>query len=211
MNSDPLHPDVMRAFNFTLNDLEANRASILSEAQTTHLERSNQANRLLYVAIAALFIAPSLCMSDHLLQAVLLLSAFSVLAYGTFDRRAINRDIQRARINYLHGALEFRRSPTSWNNQSYLLRLRHDTRRKKTFNLTKDQWGTLREHYIGGLYRVYYTPHTSSVIALEPLNELEQPLLEANWSAAAPSLDAVVAAADAANIEDSVAPLADRG
>jgi hypothetical protein len=159
--------DYMRIFNFTTDDLAANRAGRLTAAQAQFLRGQKLHRRQLYrfagIVLGIMFVAGLLAggLADDLGIALLTLLIVGPLLLAVFLlARNVSRDLRRDAKNgvvvAVRGEIGTRDTGTD------LLMLVG----QRPFNITESQYAQLRLAY--GPVTAYIAPESGTVLAVEP-------------------------------------------
>lgn len=163
--------DLPRLFNFTLHDLDSNRAGELSDMQQYRLRLRQRRGILMG---AALVIAGALVATGFIFMGgrtenpiltfvgigVTLCSAAITGIFGRFWMR-LNADIQANRAQIFEGELERVIKPMSRSVVTYLVRVGD-----AEVVISKDAFKALKH---GARYRLYRTPYSGILLAIEPI------------------------------------------
>jgi hypothetical protein len=169
-------PDLMRIFDFTPADLEANRAGKLSERQIEKLSSRKKQGQWLAgmgCVAAAVFVLPILLsgisssMNDGATSILTLLVVMSLpvvyVTLGVMDR---NADLSRNRPQVYLGQLHIREQygkfgPSYWISEVNI-------QISSTAYALFDNYAYIRGKDI--TFRLYYAPNSSEVLSLEVVN-----------------------------------------
>ena len=165
------HPDLMRVFDFSADDLAANRDGNLSEMQVYTLKLRLRNSVLIGVGILLLlaFIA-TLCLFLGSRQSSVILTLTGVgvticsaAVMGNFARGwlRLNADIRGGKAQRHHGKLERIVKPVTRNVVVYLIRVDG-----AEFNIGKDAFKLFAHEKI---YTVYRAPYSGQLMSIETL------------------------------------------
>lgn len=173
----PTNPDsdLMRIFDFTAADLEANRAGKLTERQAKRLRHLiNNEIRFLSIPVGALLVIawfivikiisvvpPNYDKLPIIIVAMGVLPTFLSIYYLGYKKIRFIRDIQNGDIDALQGTIKI------WTvkNDSYLAVL--DRRLNLDFNLEYTSRARLQKLPKETIFRVYFVPNSKMVVAME--------------------------------------------
>lgn len=173
--TDATFPAVLAtAFEFTENDLHANRQGHLSDDQIRWLRTNAQAYQAgmfpcgVIAAVLALTAAALATMSGWLqllalVVAGLALMAVALLGYTVWYGRHFRRDIREQRVRSIEGQMH-KDVTTHRRSASIIYTIEVDGSRHV---VNKEQFTAVRE---GRPYRLYVTPLAGMLLTLEPLD-----------------------------------------
>lgn len=174
-------PDLMRIFNFTADDLEANRAGKLSERQIERLaERRNRDRRIagigcLVVIIIALWmiqmvLSPSAPENSGSTILIFLIIGGLIVGYiylGAMDRQT---DLNRRKVESDVNEINVWESRGKWGERDYDISIYPLSYRiSKSFYM--DVQAYLRQKGTKNRFRVYYAPESKELLSIEVVDK----------------------------------------
>lgn len=166
--------DLLWLFNFTLHDLDANRAGELSDMQQYRLRLRQR--RGIFIGIALVLVGALVATGfifmgsreDNGILTVIgigvtLCSAAITGIFGRFWMRN-SADLHANRAQVFEGELERVIKPMSRSVVTYLIRVG-----EAEIVVSKDAFKALQH---GARYRLYRTPYSGSLLSIEPVEEL---------------------------------------